>query len=282
MPPCCRRACPCGPLWISWTTRRCQRPATSTRTFCQACGGDASEKVASCGAAQLGMQMVPEAADEDFWYVDRLLKALSRLISETAWSESDQGQFVRLMTGDVFEFASTIRAEAQADRWTVSVVLIRPMQERSIYALAAAIEPQFSNEYEANLRKEMKEMEERLANKATGKGKKKRKRKGGSRLMVQRARGIIDHWAKESRGRDDFLQESIYLYQLVSRIQHHHTGWSQQVQMSRRDRIEVISTIRHSLEEALAGAVNAVEVMGADGTRAWHRAHSLVAPFIRN
>ena len=114
------------------------------------------------------------------------------------------------------------------------MLLIRPMQERSVYALAAAIEPGFWKEYKANLHKAMEERERPRANRGKAKNK--------SRLMIQRARRIIQRREEATQGTDEFFQGNIDFFSLTSDIQHHHSGWSQRAQMSRRDRIEVIST----------------------------------------
>ena len=199
---------------------------------------------------------VPKTAGNNFRYFDRLLQTFSTLIDDTTWPDPDAAELVRHLIDDTHELSSAMRAEAEAERWTTAVLLIRPLLERSQYALAAAIKPEFGAAYLTYLREEFAE-------------------KSKQRGLVERARGINARWA-EARGDAGFLQESISQYGLASDIQHHALGWSQRAKVDREARRAALSILCHCVKEALAGPVLAIEVMEANDTLAWRRARSVV------
>ena len=138
------------------------------------------------------LQALSGSSGTDFGYLDETLKAFSQLIHDTSWPRSRQSEFLDYVTRDVYEFSYAIRTEAAAGRWTVATSLVRPLQERAEYALAAAIDATFVEKY-------VEYVNTQVENKFTGK----------SRQLVGTARGIINRWAKESHGKDGLIESSI-------------------------------------------------------------------------
>ncbi len=147
------------------------------------------------------------AQDPDFRRIDQLLDSLLALICEAAWPESQQGEFLYYVTRNVYEFGCAIRTESAAGRWTAAASLIRPLQERSEYAFAAAIDPRFCDRY-------MKYMDTQIAKYFTAK----------HRKLVETARGTIDRWANESEAKVGCLDISISCNRIGSEISHHCIG----------------------------------------------------------
>ena len=134
------------------------------------------------------LQVLPEAAGTYFMYLEQLLDVLSRLIHDTPWPASRQGEFIDYVVRDVYEFGCAIRTEAEAGRWTVAMALIRPLQERSEYALAAAVDTTFPKRY-------VESINEQIDKNFTAR----------SRQLADIARGAIDRWVRKSHGQDGLL-----------------------------------------------------------------------------
>ena len=139
------------------------------------------------------LEALPTDAGADFRYLDQLLAALFTLVRDTPWPESSQGEFLDYVTRDVYEFASAIRMEAAAGRWTVAASLMRPLQERSEYTLATAIDSSFRDTY-------IEHINSLIDKKFTGRSK--------QRQLVQIARGAIGRWSKKYYGKDGLLETS--------------------------------------------------------------------------
>ena len=205
--------------------------------------------------------MVPETDAKGFGYLDQLLEALSQLISETEWPDSDQGRFIRLSIADVHEFSSAIREEIEAGRWTVALSLVRPLQERSHYAHAAGIDPAFVNRY----RKRAKQLREQdLEDKTT------------SRLMVEDARGTIRQWVGDSKGEGGPLDVSIALHNSGSELLHHGVFLSFVARHDSDHRRGFLALVCERVLIALMDAVFAIERLGVDDTQAFRCADALI------
>ena len=202
----------------------------------------------------LGAQALPETAGRDFGYLDRLLEALSQLLHDTTWPESDQGEFLDYVTRDVYEFGYAIRTEAAAGRWTVAASLIRPLQERSEYALATAIDPGFRNKY-------VEYLDTQISKNFAGR----------SRQLVQVARGTIDRWAKESEGTDGLLETSISLNKIGSEILHHAIGLSGEAEEIVKARPEILKMLGGRTQCAVAKVLLAIQVIEEHHTKAWRQ-----------
>ena len=201
---------------------------------------------------------IPKTAGHSFQYFDRLLRTFDQLINDTPWPDPDNADAipVRHLIEDVYELSAAMRTEAEAGRWTTTVLLIRPLFERSQYALAVAIKPAFGEEILQYLREEFAKPSK-------------------PRGLVEKARGIITPWA-ESRGQSEFLQRMVSQSRFVSDLQHHAIGWSQSVRESCESRRDALETLCYGVKEALAGIVCAIEAMEAHDTVTWRRARSTV------
>ena len=204
------------------------------------------------------VQRVPKTAGNSFQYFDRLLRTLEQLINDTTWPDPDQAELVRHLIDDVYELSAAMRTDAEAGRWTTGVLLMRPLQERSQYALAVAIKPAFGEAILQYLREEFA-------------------KKSKSRRLVERARGIIACWEKEALGQPGFLQEVIDIYGWASDLQHHALGFSQMAKESCEARRAILSILCHCVKEALGWVVLAIKVREAHDTVTWRRARSTVA-----
>lgn len=202
--------------------------------------------------------MLQRLQGDDFSYFDDVLRLFASLLSETDWPESIESAFARQWIGDVLEFCTAIRADMEAGRWTTAVVLLRPLQERLLYAFAAVIDPKFVGSYHASLQDQN--------------GKKK------SRSMREEALGIIRRWAEDSPRHDGegFLRESVALYREGSQLQHHASCWTQAVQENPASRAGALAMLRVRFDDALAGAVRAIDSLQAEDTRAWRAANTHV------
>ena len=202
----------------------------------------------------LGAHALPESAGTDFGYIDQLLEALSQLLKDTAWPKSDQGEFLDYVTRDVYEFGYAIRTEAAAGRWTVAASLIRPLQERSEYAVATAIDPSFRDRWLEYIDKQARQ-----------------NFSGKSRQLVQTARGTINRWAKESKGTDGLLETSISLNKIGSEILHHFIGLSGDAEEIAKIRPDVLKMLGGRIQLAVVNILLAIQVIGEDNTKAWRQ-----------
>lgn len=186
-----------------------------------------------------------------------VVEACSRVVEETAWPESEQGEFLEFVAQDVGEFSAAMYAEATSGRWNVAVALARPLQERSEYAVAAAIDPEFFATYR------------RRADQQIESGFNAR-----SRGLVEEARGIIDRWAT-SRGADGFIKISTRLNRTGSELLHHGIGLSQ---VSADDEFRLgLATVTHSqARQALANVLLAIQIVDAADTVAWDAARHVL------
>ncbi|MCE2457980.1 MAG: hypothetical protein J4G14_09215 [Dehalococcoidia bacterium] len=205
------------------------------------------------------LQLLPEAAGMDFTYLDQLLDSLSELISNTTWPRSLQGEFLNYVTLDVYEFGYAIRTEAAAGRWTVAVSLMRPLQERSEYALAAAIDPSFSEDYLTRLNTLT---EEKFSRQHRG--------------MVEGARGKIDQWVKKSHGIDGHFEASRTLNKVGSEMLHHAIGLSREHEEIAKARPELLKMATGRVLAAVAIVLLAIKVIGEADTSAWRKTSGIV------
>ena len=207
----------------------------------------------------LGPPELPELSGTDFEYMDQLLESLRQLIDDTVWPKSIQGEFLEYAALDVFEFGCAIRAEAAAGRWTVATSLMRPLQERAEYALAAAIDPEFYDKY-------VEYMDTQIEKNFTAK----------SRNLVGIARGTINKWGKESQGMDGFVSISRSLNRIGSEALHHAIGFSREAAEIAEARPGVLKMLSGRIRGALANVLVAAQVIEQNHTRAWAQAYSVV------
>ena len=193
------------------------------------------------------LRVLPEDAGADFRYLDQLLDALSQLVRDTPWPGSVQGEFLDYVTRDVYEFACAIRMEAAAGRWTAAMSLIRPLQERSEYALAAAIDSSFRDTY-------VEYINTQIDTNFTASSRK--------RPLVQIARGAINRWAKESHGKDGLLETSITLNKIGSEILHHGIGFSGEAEEIVQARPWLLRMASGRVQCGMANVMLAIKVMG--------------------
>ena len=205
------------------------------------------------------LQALSKAVDSDVRYLDKLLDTLPQLISETTWPESQQGEFLAFVVRDVHEFGCALRAEIQTQRWSVVGSLMRPLQERSEYILAGAIDAGFRHEFLGHL---CTRVEENFAGKHRG--------------LIESARGIIRRWEMEIRGLDELLKISLDLNKLGSELLHHGIGLteasSQNSDVSRGLLIMACGRVKLALSNVLL----ALQLVGAHNTEAWQRASVVV------
>ena len=212
--------------------------------------------------------MVPEAAAEDIGVedLDQLLEAVSQLVRETEWPKSAQGVFLSDSIADAFELSSAIREAFGSGRFTTVTVLFRPLQERSEYLLAAAIDPSFADEYQAYVN-------ERDANGFTG--------HVTARKMDRAARDIIGHRERqEPQGPFGMEEASEVLYRLNSEIQHRGIGISRAVrELPPESDHGLLHSVFLSVWNLLMCAVAAAWFVKAIDTQAWRDASTLVIAF---
>ena len=196
------------------------------------------------------LRVLPEDAGADFRYLDQLLDALSQLVRDTPWPGSAQGEFLDYVARDVYEFACAIRMKAAAGRWTAAMSLIRPLQERSEYALAAAVDSGFRAGY-------IEYMNTQIDEKFTGRSR--------QRSLVETARGAINRWAKKSHGKDGLLETSKTLNKIGSEILHHGIGFSGEAEELVEARPGLLRMASGRVQCGMANVMLAIKVMGADG-----------------
>ena len=196
-------------------------------------------------------QLLPEASGKDFRYLDQLLDALAALVHDINWPESLQGEFLDYMTRDVYEFGCAIRSEAAAGRWTVATSLMRPLQERAEYALAAAIDPSFVERYVEYMAATIDPNFTRRRNEP-----------------VSDARGIMDRWSKENHGDDRLLRASKTLYSIGSQMLHNAFGLSGRAEAIVKIRPGLLEMVSGRVQCAAANVMLAIKVMGKDDTEA--------------
>lgn len=200
-----------------------------------------------------------ERPDTDLGRLRAVLEAYSNVVDATVWPESEQGEFLEYVTEDVGEFIRATSAEADAGRWSVAAALIRPLQERSEYALAVAIDPAFVATYRTRL--------DRLIESGF---------EGRSRLLVEEARGIINRWAVTPTGEDGLLETSRTLNRIGSEVLHHGIGLSRVA----TDNDEVrrgLATMTHGRAQlSLANVLLAIQVVDAADTAAWRTAQRVL------
>ena len=206
-----------------------------------------------------GGHALPEASGTSFEYLEQLLAMLAQLIREASWPRSTQGEFLDYAVRDVYEFAVAISTEAKADRWTVATSLLRPLQERSEYALAAAVDPKFPRTY-------LKHMGTQVDKEFAGR----------SRLLSEIARGTIHRWATESHGEDQLLEASKTLNSIGSELLHHGIGFSSEAEEVKRLRPELLGMAAGRVQCATAKVMLSIKTMGGDQTEAWQRAWGIV------
>ena len=205
------------------------------------------------------LEGLPEDAGADFTYLDQLLTVLSTLVDDTPWPESAQGEFLDYVTRDVYEFACAIRMEAAAGRWTVAASLIRPLQERSEYALAAAVDSTFPSRYVESINEQIhKNFSAR------------------SRQLADIARGAIDRWAKQSHGKDGLLEVSIRLNKIGSEVLHHGIGLSREAEEIVAARPGLLRMVSGRVQCGIANVMLAIKVVGGNDTEAWRKALAVV------
>ncbi len=207
-------------------------------------------------------------ADPDLDQLRELQEAYSSVLDETVWPESDQGEFLEYVTQTVQEFITAIQAQAEAGRLTVVMALLRPLQERSEYALAAAIAPEFSRNCLSRMAHETE----------TGP-------KGRSGPLVQEVRGIInrletsrgeDEAVSSSAGTEDLLQLGRNLYGIGSGFQHLSIGLSRLAADNDELLRGLVGMACGRVQIALRQVLKATQIAGVDDTAAWHAANRLV------
>ena len=190
--------------------------------------------------------------DTDLSQLREVLEAYCGVVDATVWPATEQGEFQEFVTQDVEEFSTAIYAEASASRWNVAVALIRPVQERSEYALAAAIDPAFVATYRRRMGRQIEAGF-----------------KGRARLLVEEARGIVDRWAIASNGTDGLLKISKDLNRIGSEVLHHGIGLSR-VSADNDELLRGLVTMAHGRAQlAVANVLLAIEIVGAADTAAW-------------
>ena len=140
-------------------------------------------------------------SNTDLDQLRKVLGAYARVIEDTVWLESEQGAFLEFVAQDVQEFSAAIRAEAEAGRWNVAIALLRPLQERSEYVLAAAVDQGFYERYRSRMGRQIE----------TG-------LKDGSRLLAEDARGTIDRWVRRSKNTEGLLATGRGLNRVASEL----------------------------------------------------------------
>ena len=197
--------------------------------------------------------------DTDLGQLHAVLEAYSKVVGATVWQESEQGEFLEYVTQDIGEFITATAAEADAGRWSVAVALIRPLQERSEYALAAAIAPAFVATYRTRL--------DRLIESGF---------EGRSRLLVEEARGIINRWAVTSKGADGLLETSRTLNRIGSEVLHHGIGLSRVATDNDEVRRGLVTMTYGRAPLSLANTLLAIQVIDAADTAAWRAARRVL------
>lgn len=205
-------------------------------------------------------QPLPALAGSGLEYLDQLLEALSQLVSQTGWPESQQGEFLDYVTRDVYEFGLAIRKEAAEKRWSVVAALMRPLHERSEYVLAAAVDSSFHEKF-------LKYLDSQAIKGFTDR----------PRNMDSEARGTIDRWATTSHGQDGLLEISKSLNKYGSLLLHHGIGLSGVLANNMETRCGLLKMASSRVLCALANVLLAIQALGVNDTEAWHKARRLVS-----
>ena len=197
--------------------------------------------------------------DTDLSQLRGVIEAYSGVVDATVWPESEQGEFLDFVTQDVGEFSTAMYAEAAVGRWNVAAALIRPLQERSEYALAGAIDPEFFATYRRRLDRQIESgFNDR------------------SRLLVEEARGIIDRWAATLKGTDGLLETSRDLNRTGSELLHHGIGLSRVSADNDEVRRGLITMTHGRAQLALANVLLTIQILGAADTAAWRAARQVL------
>lgn len=191
----------------------------------------------------------------DLGQLRAVLEAYSGVVEATVWPASAQGEFLEHVTQDIGEFITAMSAEAGAGRWSVGAALIRPLQERSECALAAAIDPAFVANYRTRLESGLE---------------------GRRRLLVEDARGIINRWDPSSEGTDSLLETSKTLNSIGSEVLHHGIGLSRVAADNDEVRRGLVTMIHGRAQLALVNVLLAIQVVDAADTAAWSTARRLL------
>ena len=194
-------------------------------------------------------------SNTDLDQLRKVLGAYARVIEDTVWPESEQGAFLEFVAQDVHEFSAAIRAEAEAGRWNIAIALLRPLQERSEYVLAAAVDQGFYERYRSRMGRQIE----------TG-------LKDGSRLLAEDARGTIDRWVRRSKNTEGLLATGRGLNRVASELLHHGVGLSRVSAANDALRQGLASMAYGRVQAALAYVLWAIEIVGAADTAAWRAA----------
>ena len=197
----------------------------------------------------------------DFKHLDEMLNAFSQLLNDTSWPESNHGCFLDYMVGDVYETSYAIREEAAAGRWTVALLLMRPLQERVEYALAAAIDASFEETY-------MKHIKTQIEKQFSGK----------SRQLDGLARGIINKWEKAADGMTDLLEHGKAFRKTGSEVLYHGMGFSREHEELVKARPAMLETLTGRVQLAIINVLAAIKIVGEDDTKAWRECQNIVSP----
>ncbi len=203
--------------------------------------------------------VLPEASGKDLKYLGQLLASLDELVHDTAWPQTRQGEFLEYVTRDVYEFSCAIRTEAAAGRWTVATSLMRPLQERSEYALAAAVDPRFAERY-------FEYIESQIDKDVTRR----------TRGIADDSRGVINRWENDGQGEGRLLEISKMLNSIGSELLHSAVGLSGEDEAILRNRSLIRTMLIGRVQCAVSNVMLAVKVLNLDHTKAWHRALSVV------
>ncbi len=201
------------------------------------------------------LQALAETAGTNLDYLDQLIDVLSQVVSGTPWPESHQGEFLAFVTRDVCEFSSAISMEIKSGRWTVVGSLLRPLQERSEYVLAAAVDSGFSNKYLEHLNSRI---DGKFADKPRG--------------MVEYARGTIHRWMTNAKGQEELLQTSLYLNKLGSELLHHGIDLTEASMENEEVHRALLTMACGRVQLATLNVLLAAKVVGAEDTEAWRLA----------
>ena len=195
--------------------------------------------------------------DTDLSQLREVLEAYCGVVDATVWPATEQGEFQEFVTQDVEEFSTAIYAEASASRWNVAVALIRPVQERSEYALAAAIDPAFVATYRRRMGRQIEAGFKGRARLLVEEGREESSTAGPSRRTAP------------SNGTDGLLKISKDLNRIGSEVLHHGIGLSR-VSADNDELLRGLVTMAHGRAQlAVANVLLAIEIVGAADTAAW-------------
>ena len=133
-----------------------------------------------------------------------------------------------------------------------------PCQERSEYALAAAVDPKFFATYRRRMGQQMEAgFNDR------------------SRLLIEEARGIVNRWAA-SKGTDGLLKTSKDLNRIGSELLHHGIGLSRVSADNDELRRGLVTMAHGRAQLAFANFLLAMRIVGAADTLAWRAARQVL------